>query len=704
MEQQIKTIRIFISSTFKDMHSERDYLVKYVFPELRERCIKKGLSLVDVDLRWGVTEEEAEQGKAIEICLDEIENCKPFFIGILGERYGWAPETYQVPDYEKYDWLRKFEKGHSITALEIYHGVLNKKEMKPRAFFYYRNPAFIADVPHSKQAEVKPESDTAAQKLYHLKEDIKDVFNLNNIPGHIMPAYPCKYKGLKMNLQLVKDSLHAELTKQDISLLETLVGEDGLIDNKKYETLNEKQKTIVDKYSYVYLEELEEFGNEVLENVWKVICEEHPDENIVTDPLLIEQAYHQRFMNSRTRMFIGREDDLGEIAAYLTDASNHKPLMVMGEPGSGKSALMAVAAQRNGNKTNAGFTVGRFVGASPASLDINKLVQNIIRETAIHFEIAIDEERINDVKVLYEYFREVLFKASAKGKLTLFIDAVNQLLPQYDPHYLVWLPKYLPENVKMVISSIESEYTKNAVKHDLPFVNVGVLAPDNCKKIVHDTLYEYRKELNTKQMEMLLSKADAVKPLYLKVACEELRVFPSFELISSRIARLPDTIAELFEQFLERLEADHNPKLVRDTLCLIESSMYGLLESELLELLKPEDKEKLPVNIWAKLYRNLSPYLMNAGDKNEGLLEFFHLQLSFAVKKRYLEDDAISYFQRLANYGLQKYNQNNGNIINTVSYTGIYLYKSFEEETLYELLRDIFAAGPKTYSVSLLSD
>lgn len=81
------TIRIFISSTFNDMHSERDYLVKFIFPELRERCIKNGLSLVDVDLRWGVTEEEAEQGKAIEICLDEIENCRSFFIGILGERY-----------------------------------------------------------------------------------------------------------------------------------------------------------------------------------------------------------------------------------------------------------------------------------------------------------------------------------------------------------------------------------------------------------------------------------------------------------------------------------------------------------------------------------------------------------------------------------------------------------------------------------------
>jgi len=47
------TIRIFISSTFRNMHAERDHLVKVVFPELRERCAKRRLHLTDVDLRWG---------------------------------------------------------------------------------------------------------------------------------------------------------------------------------------------------------------------------------------------------------------------------------------------------------------------------------------------------------------------------------------------------------------------------------------------------------------------------------------------------------------------------------------------------------------------------------------------------------------------------------------------------------------------------
>ncbi len=34
MAQGWNTVRVFISSTFRDMHAERDYLVRVVFPEL----------------------------------------------------------------------------------------------------------------------------------------------------------------------------------------------------------------------------------------------------------------------------------------------------------------------------------------------------------------------------------------------------------------------------------------------------------------------------------------------------------------------------------------------------------------------------------------------------------------------------------------------------------------------------------------------
>ncbi len=52
-----KRVAVFVSSTFSDMHAERDYLVKRVFPDLHDWCERRRLRLVDVDLRWeiGVT-------------------------------------------------------------------------------------------------------------------------------------------------------------------------------------------------------------------------------------------------------------------------------------------------------------------------------------------------------------------------------------------------------------------------------------------------------------------------------------------------------------------------------------------------------------------------------------------------------------------------------------------------------------------------
>ena len=48
---QSRQVRVFISSTFRDMHAERDHLVTVVFPELRERVEQLGLEFFDVDLR-----------------------------------------------------------------------------------------------------------------------------------------------------------------------------------------------------------------------------------------------------------------------------------------------------------------------------------------------------------------------------------------------------------------------------------------------------------------------------------------------------------------------------------------------------------------------------------------------------------------------------------------------------------------------------
>ncbi|MBM3245576.1 MAG: DUF4062 domain-containing protein, partial [Candidatus Omnitrophica bacterium] len=73
------------------MISERDKLMTHTWPILRKLCQERQVELVEVDLRWGIAEEQSTRKETLKLCLDEIRACRPYFIGLLGERYGWVP-------------------------------------------------------------------------------------------------------------------------------------------------------------------------------------------------------------------------------------------------------------------------------------------------------------------------------------------------------------------------------------------------------------------------------------------------------------------------------------------------------------------------------------------------------------------------------------------------------------------------------------
>src|ERR1019366_5119653 len=145
-----RQIRVFISSTFLDMQGERDYLVKFIFPQLRRLCEARGVTWGEVDLRWGVTDEQKAEGKVLPICLAEIKKCRPYFIGLLGERYGWVPNGIDPDLLETEKWLQA-QDGRSVTELEILHGVLKAPGMAKHSFFYFRDPAYLATLPKSER-------------------------------------------------------------------------------------------------------------------------------------------------------------------------------------------------------------------------------------------------------------------------------------------------------------------------------------------------------------------------------------------------------------------------------------------------------------------------------------------------------------------------------------------------------------------------
>lgn len=54
-----RDVRLFVSSTFKDMNNERDALVRRVLPALMAFASERGVRITPVDLRWGITDQQA---------------------------------------------------------------------------------------------------------------------------------------------------------------------------------------------------------------------------------------------------------------------------------------------------------------------------------------------------------------------------------------------------------------------------------------------------------------------------------------------------------------------------------------------------------------------------------------------------------------------------------------------------------------------
>lgn len=131
-------VRVFISSTFLDMEKERDVLSLEVFPRIEGICNKRGVAFSMIDLRWGIREEDVANGHVLQLCLEEVQHCKPYFVGIIGNRYGTIIDGIDRDLIQQFPFIQ--DNVHkSVTELEMILGALSE-ENRDRCFFYYKDP------------------------------------------------------------------------------------------------------------------------------------------------------------------------------------------------------------------------------------------------------------------------------------------------------------------------------------------------------------------------------------------------------------------------------------------------------------------------------------------------------------------------------------------------------------------------------------
>jgi tetratricopeptide (TPR) repeat protein len=550
-----RSARIFLSSTFRDFGEERDLLVRRVFPALRARLKDRFVDLVDVDLRWGITAEQAERGEVLPICLAEIDRARPYFVGMLGERYGWIPpeDGYALDLLERHEWLHDHRGGKSVTELEILHGVLNDPEMAGRAFFYFRS----ADYAAAKGGDYVPtlEDDRLRQK------DLKDRIRKSGFP-------------------------------------------------------------VVEDYSTP-----EAFAAKLEKDLWTILDEAYPADQ-VPDAFERESRRHEAYAIPRRRLYLGGEA-YGQALTHSLEGGQQR-ILIEGQSGGGKSALIANWLQAYADSHPDVVVFEHYTAASADAADsvslVRRLIEHIKRVTGSSDELPTDPEKL--LESLPLWFANASAWGSKEGRRWVFtIDALNGLSNRRD---LRWFPEFLPERVHLVISSLSSGVMDALLtKGDWQRLLVNPLTEDECKHLLTSYLARYNKTLTDDLARKALSHPLSTNPLFLRTLAEELRVFGVHEQIKVRLDYYLEsqTVDDLFERVLERVEGDCGQAAVQASMEAIWASRAGLAEQEILKLCNLAPLE------WATIRAALDDVLIDSA----GRITFAHDYLRIAISDRYLK-------------------------------------------------------------------
>jgi hypothetical protein len=609
-----RTFRVFVSSTFEDFAVERNVLRTEVWPALRDLCRQYGARFQPIDLRWGVSEEAALDQQTMNICLGEIDRCqqvtpRPDFLVLLGNRYGWRPPPPQIPapEYDRIrQWLRdQKDPADPVGLVEQWYrsddnAVPREYRLLPRTGNYQDRDTW-ADVERRLAAALAAAAShldglsDAARRRYRDSATAQEI-----ALGALEVAEP------DQALAFVREIDRAGQAKRESAGRDAAyVDEDqGPLDELKDAVrarlgtrvivaspplaFGEKTPVFDDGY-------LERFAQSVRELLAASIREEleHPRaierDDVGADPLDEEIRAHRRFAEERAANFTGRAGDLAEIANYLR-RETQQPLVVHGEGGCGKSALMAQVLRSAGTGPPVdALVLARFVGATPGSTDGRMLLTSLCEELAR----AADDTATavpSDYNELVVDFGRRLGEVGDTRPVWLLIDSLDQLGGGVGgARSLSWVPRVLPAGTRMVLSTRVGP-TFDPLRGRAQLLELGGLTRTDGAALVKAWLGHAtpRRTLQDHQLAAVLDAFEASRgnPLYLRLATEEARRWVSAD--GEPPERLAVGIRELIrENLLQRLasEDNHGDELVRTALGYLAASREGLAEDELTDLL-----------------------------------------------------------------------------------------------------------------------
>lgn len=461
-------VSIFLSSTFRDMQAERDWIKKRVLPRLREALEPYGVTIHITDLRWGVdTASESEddrENKVLRVCLDAIDRDRPYFIGLIGRRYGWIPSVERMR--RLYDSLSDPDKvavgdisDKSVTELEMLLGALGSRQLLPHSFFFFRDDCGYDLIPQQFRDTYCDRDPGMQSRIAGLRSHVADTFAKAGLGEH------------------------------------------------------------VNSYGFGWDDEnrricgLESFGEMVYQAVFNDIISDVAADDQLSAFDAESQALHN-FITGKLENFSGRKQIVDTLSGRLLDFDPLLPLeqngwFLIGDSGSGKSAVFArihECLEDAARRDDRIILLAHAAGVTKDSTNVRLMVDRWNRQLSA--VLGVESAALDGT----DLFGNLLWQASMRGfRPVILVDSYDSFdMPAND--YYEWDRvlldfSFIPGNIPFVCTSVPGKVERYVDRREsYDSVDLDMFTKDEAIELIDKSLAASTKELSSEIRDKLLSR------------------------------------------------------------------------------------------------------------------------------------------------------------------------------------------------------
>lgn len=571
------TISIFVSSTFRDFHAERDLIAGPVSERLGELGAEFGCRVAVIDLRWGVDtsglDDDERHERVLEVCLGEIDRCRPYFLGFIGDRAGWQPSMQRLHEVMAEAGMEDPNAAMSITALEFEYGALRSPHARP-------------------------------------------IFFKRRIEGSVPPGWA---DGDRQSLTAIEERLPAERVRSYVARS----------DGSQLTDLGDLESTLIDELGTWVREQGQEQGHEAAIGTGTHATSEAlfaHGHRVGYESVGGDLDHVLQLLEGGTSVCLYGRSGSGKSALWCAALDRWD---------APKRSLAALAVGVSPESTRHDAVVrglmamlGYIAPQMPQLTRGERFILALLEWT----RLAEAPDRIAGQELLGSW-RDVL---EASGPCLVAIDGVDRLDDSEERDRLEMLSG-LPEQTAALISTSETRDAELLRARGFEVVETHPFEAEAAGRVVRTIAAASHRQLSTKVIDSLSARPRS--PLWLRFAVAELTALrgdafveaerrgeDSPELLLRRVAsELPGSEVDLVERCIHRTESRFGSQIALRFLALHAASRIGFAPAELRDMLGVSDL------VIAGLRRSLAP-LLSRSDA-DGRLRFGNKVVSAAVER-----------------------------------------------------------------------